>query len=85
MKRKPETHGSGSVSRTIDGVELKEELGEISLADPSNGKLRIVNFLVDEMGKKLRLKEGDEVDVIVSSAELEPSFRDQIATWLPMI
>ena len=73
MQREAETHRSGSVSRIIDGVELKEEVAEISLADPAHGKLRIVNFLVDEMGKKLRLKEGEEVDVIVSSTEFEPN------------
>ena len=72
MHRKAETHKPGSVSRIIDGVELKQELAEISLTDPAYGKLRIVNFLADEMGKKLRLKEGDVVDVVISSSEVEP-------------
>jgi hypothetical protein len=54
MHRKAETHEPGSVSRIIDGVET-EELAEISLTDPADGKLRIVNSLADEMGKQLRL------------------------------
>ena len=53
MHRKAETHKPGNVSRIIDGVELKQELAEIILTDPAYGKLRIVNFLADEMGKKL--------------------------------
>ena len=72
MHRKAETHKPGNVSRIIDGVELKQEVAEISLTDPAYGKLRIVNFLADEMGKKLRLKEGDVVDVVISSSEVEP-------------
>jgi hypothetical protein len=72
MHRKAETHKPGNVSRIIDGVELKQELAEISLTDPAYEKLRIVNFLADEMGKKLRLKEGDVVDVVISSSEVEP-------------
>jgi hypothetical protein len=73
MHRKAETHKLGSVSRIVDGAEVKEEeLAEISLTDPAYGKLRIVNFLADEMGKKLRLKEGDVVDLIIASSEVEP-------------
>ena len=72
MHRKAETHKLGSISRIVDGAEVKEELAEISLTDPAYGKLRIVNFLADEMGKKLRLKEGDVVDVVISSSEVEP-------------
>ena len=72
MHRKAETHKPGNVSRIIDGVELKQEVAEISLTDPAYEKLRIVNFLADEMGKKLRLKEGDVVDVVISSSEVEP-------------
>jgi hypothetical protein len=71
MRRKAETHKTGHVSKIIDGVELKHELAEISLSDPTHGKLRIVNFLADEMGKKLRLKEGDEVNVIISPNGVE--------------
>jgi hypothetical protein len=72
MHRKAETHKLGSISRIVDGAEVKEELAEISLTDPAHGKLRIVNFLADEMGKKLRLKEGDVVDLIIASSEVEP-------------
>ena len=36
------------------------------------GKLRIVNFLMDEMGQRHRLQEGDGVDVVVGSDEVEP-------------
>jgi hypothetical protein len=60
-----------SVSKIIDG--WREELAEISLTDPACGKPRSVNLLADEMGKKLRLKQGDEVDVIVSSTKVEPN------------
>jgi hypothetical protein len=70
MHREAETHKPGSVSGILVGVE-NEEFAEITLTDPADGKLRIVNFLVDEMGKKLRLKEGDVVDVIISSSEVE--------------
>jgi hypothetical protein len=45
----------------------------ISLTGPAYGKLRIVNFLVDEMGKQHRLKQGDGVAVVVASDEVEPS------------
>ena len=32
-----------------------------------HGKIRIINFLFDETGKEMRLKEGDGVDVIIAS------------------
>jgi hypothetical protein len=73
MRRKAETHQPRSVSRIINGVEVKEEIAEISLADPAYGKLRIVNSLVNEMGKTRRLKEGDDVDVVLRSDGVEPN------------
>ena len=74
MHRKSETHRPGRVTKIVDGVEVREELAEITVegADPMYGKLRIVNFLIDEMGKEHRLQEGDGVDVIVGSDEVEP-------------
>jgi hypothetical protein len=74
MHRRAETHKPGKVTKIVDGVEAREELAEITLeeADPMYGKLRIVNFLMDEMGQKHRLQEGDGVDVIVGSDEVQP-------------
>jgi hypothetical protein len=74
MRRRAETHKPGKVTKIINSVEVREELAEITLAgiDPAHAKLRIVNFLTDELGKELRLKEGDGVDVVVGSDEVEP-------------
>ena len=74
MRRKAETHKPGRVTKIVNGVEVKEELAEITLegTDPAHAKLRIVNFLMDEMGKKQQLQEGDAVDVVVGSNEIEP-------------
>ena len=70
-QRRVETRKPGVVSRIINGVEVREEQAEITLkdADPLYGRLRIVNFLADEKGNKQRLKEGDGVDVVVSSSQ----------------
>jgi len=75
MRRKAETHKSGTVSKIIRVPQVKEEQAEVRIegADPLYGKIRIVNFLSDEMGKKLQLKEGDGVDVIIGSDEIEPN------------
>jgi hypothetical protein len=74
MRRRAETHKPGRVTKIVDGVEVREELAEITLegTDPMYGKLRIVNFLMDEMGQKHRLQEGDGVDVVVGADEVEP-------------
>lgn len=74
MRRKAETHKPGRVSKIIAPPAVKPEQAEISLegADPLYAKIRIANILCDEMGKKLRLKEGDGVDVAISSNEIEP-------------
>jgi hypothetical protein len=37
------------------------------------GKIRIVHLLSDEMVKRLRLIEGDGVDVVIGSDEIEPN------------
>ena len=73
MRRRAETHKPGRVTKIVDGVEVREELAEITLegTDPMYGKLRIVNFLMDEMGQKHRLQEGDGVDVIVGSDDVK--------------
>ncbi len=72
MRRKAETHKAGSVAKIIKASDVDEERAEIRLddADPACGKLRIVNFLLDEMGEKHRLKEGESVDVIVGSDDI---------------
>ena len=74
MSRKAETHKPGTVARVIKVPEVKEEQAEVCLegADPLYGKIRIVNFLCDEMGKKHRLKEGEGVDVVIRSDQIEP-------------
>ena len=74
MRRKAEAHKPGKVTKIVDGVEAREQLAEITVeeADPMYGKLRIVNFLMDEMGQKHRLQEGDGVDVVVGADEVEP-------------
>jgi hypothetical protein len=74
MRRRAETHKPGRVTKIVDGVEVREELAEITVegTDPMYGKLRIVNFLMDEMGQKHRLQEGDGVDVVVGADEVEP-------------
>jgi hypothetical protein len=77
MSHKAETHKPGTVSRVIKGPEVKEEQVEVRIegTDPLYGKIRIVNFLCDEMGKKHPLKEGDGVDVVISSDDTEPKKR----------
>ena len=77
MSHKAETHKPGTVSRVFKVPEVKEEQAEIRLEgiDPSHGKIRIVNFLCDEMGKKHNLKEGDGVDVVITSEDTEPKKR----------
>ncbi len=74
MRRKAETHIPGRVTKIVNGVEVKEELAEITVegTDPAHAKLRIVNFLMDDLGKKHQLQEGDAVDVVVGSNEIEP-------------
>ena len=73
MRRRAETHRPGKVTKIVEGVEVREELAEITVqgSDPMYGKLRIVNFLIDEMGQKHRLQEGDGVDVIVGSDDVK--------------
>jgi hypothetical protein len=75
MRRKAEAHKPGKVTKIVDGVEAREQLAEVTVeeADPMYGKLRIVNFLMDEMGQKHRLQEGDGVDVIVGSDDVKPN------------
>jgi hypothetical protein len=75
MRRRAETHRPGKVTKIVEGVEVREELAEITMqgSDPMYGKLRIVNFLIDEMGQKHKLQEGDGVDVIVGSDDVKPN------------
>ena len=74
MSHKAETHKSGRVSKVIKAPEVKEEQIEIRIegADPVYGKVRLVNFLCDEMGKKHRLQEGDAIDLVIRSDDTEP-------------
>jgi hypothetical protein len=77
MSQKAEAHKPGTVSRVIKVPEVNEEQAEVRIegTDPLYGKIRIVNFLSDEMGNKHRLKEGDGVDVVICSDDIEPKKR----------
>lgn len=77
VRRRAEKHNPGKVSKIITPPAVKIEQAEISLQgiDPLYGKIRIINFLTDEMGKQTSLKEGDGVDVAISSDEIEPEKR----------
>jgi hypothetical protein len=74
MRRRADTHKPGTVSKIIKPPTVKTEQAEISLegADPVHAKIRIVIFLLDEMGRGTRLEEGDGVDVAIRSDEIEP-------------
>jgi hypothetical protein len=74
MRHKAEARKSGKVTKIVNGGEVREELAEITVegTDPAHAKLRIVNFLMDEMGKRQQLQESDGVDVVVGSDEVEP-------------
>jgi hypothetical protein len=73
MRRKAETRKRGTVLRVVDVPEVKEQQAEIRIdgSDPLYGKIWIVNFLSDEAGQKIRLKEGDGVDVIIASDDVK--------------
>jgi hypothetical protein len=77
MRRRAETHKPGKVSKIIEPPAVTTEQAEITVqgTDPLYAKIRIVNFLSDEMGRAARLKEGDGVDVAIRSDEIEPDER----------
>ena len=74
MRRKIETHKPGKVTKIIPVPEVKEEQAgvEIEGAEPLHGKIRIVNFLRSPKKKKVRLSEGDDVDVVIGTDDVEP-------------
>ena len=52
----------------------REEQVEVRIegTDSLYGKIRLVNFLRGEMRKKHRFSEGDRVDILDSSDDIEP-------------
>jgi predicted DNA-binding antitoxin AbrB/MazE fold protein len=72
MSKNPKTKKRGRVKRLIKSpdpsVPEKAEV-EIHGADELYKEIRIDNKLEDEHGKKVKLKEGAEVDVVI---EAEP-------------
>jgi hypothetical protein len=67
MRHKAETHRPSTISNVIKMSEIKGQQVPIRFEDttPPYGKTRLVDFLADEMGKKLCTKEGDTVDVVI--------------------
>ena len=71
MRHKAETHRPSTISNVIRMPEIKGQQVAIRFEDvlPPYGKSRLVDFLADEMGKKLCAKEGDAVDIVI---DVEP-------------
>jgi hypothetical protein len=71
MRQKAETDRPSTISNVIKMPEIKGQQVAIRFEDvhPPYGKARLVDFLADEMGKKLCAKEGDTVDVVI---DVEP-------------
>ena len=65
---KPKTSKPGRVKRVIK-LPYEPEKAEIAVqgADPLYSEIRIENTLEDEQGRKVKLKEGEHVDVIVEA------------------
>jgi hypothetical protein len=68
--KKPKTKKRGKVQKIIKSP-YEPEKAEIAVegADQLYREIRIENVLEDEQGKKVKLKQGEQVDVIV---EAEP-------------
>lgn len=68
MAKKPKTKKRGKVQKIIKSP-YEPEKAEIAVeeADPLYQEIRIENVLEDEHGKKVKLKEGEKVDVIVEA------------------
>jgi hypothetical protein len=71
MHHKAETHRPSTVSNIIKMPEVKGQQVAIRFEDahPPYRKTRIVDFLADEMGKKLCPEEGDIMGVV---SDVEP-------------
>ncbi len=72
MTKKPKTTKHGRVKKLIKSFDPREpEKAEVEVheADELYKEIRIENVLEDEHGKKVKLKENADVDVIV---EAEP-------------
>ena len=73
MTRRTETRNPGKVTKIIHVPEVKEEQAEVEIDGAHlSGRIRIVNFLRGRQGQAVRLHEGDHVDVIVRSDDVEP-------------
>ena len=82
MTDKPNITLPGKVEKIIENADPDEpEKAQIAVegADTLYKEIRIENELRDENGKKVRLKEGAEVDVTVEAAEnaTEPKKKDE--------
>lgn len=70
MKAKPKTRKRGRVSRIIRPPHPSlPEKAQVELEDGDHlyREIRIENTLETEEGKKVRLKEGAEVDVVIEA------------------
>lgn len=70
MAKKPRTTEPGHVRKIIKPLDPREpEKAEISVegADHLYRELRIENTLEDEQGKKVKLKEGAQVDITLEA------------------
>jgi hypothetical protein len=71
MRHKAETHRPSTISNVIKMPEIKGQQVAIRFEDvhPPYRKTQLVDFLADEMGKKMCGKEGDTADVVI---DVEP-------------
>jgi hypothetical protein len=73
MRRRAEIHKPGKVTKILHAPEVTVEQAEVEVSDAGtrSGKIRIVNFLSDRDGNNMRLSEGENVDVVISSDDVE--------------
>jgi hypothetical protein len=70
MAKKPKVTLPGKVEKVIkprNAAEPEKAQIKVDQADPLYDEIRVKNELKDENGKKARLKEGEDVDVIVEA------------------
>ena len=74
MPKKPKTKKPGVVRKIIKHYDEPEK-AEISIsgADDLYKEIRIENTLENDEGKKVKLKQGAEVDVVVEADEKDTS------------
>jgi len=80
MAKKPKTKKSGTVRKVIKPIVPSDpEKAEIEIreADHLYKEIRIENTLVDDKGKKVKLKKDAEVEVTIEADEKDTSPADQ--------